>query len=160
MAVILVIFIYLIVNQVRLVRAPMASKGNVRIWLFARERVWMVMARLWCPTSRIWLLSRLSQRSRLNELKKFSGRLMIWFPPRKNVVKVFLKNRKLLSCKVTSWFLEVAKMWVSMYITYPTAKDRSLIKLGLDQAVFGTYYNGTRKEMKPIWNLKMASTAF
>ena len=33
-------------NQVRLVRASMASRGKALIWLLERLRVWMVGARL------------------------------------------------------------------------------------------------------------------
>ena len=91
--------------QVRSGRLSVRSKGNFLKWLCAKLRVVKDGGRDPGSTSLRWFLSKFSQIRRRKDLKKLGGTLVRSFSPKKMVLTVSLRCRKLTSSNSAISFL-------------------------------------------------------
>ena len=91
--------------QVRSGRLSVRSKGNFLKWLCAKLRVVKDGGKDPGSTSLRWFLSKFSQIRRRKDLKKLGGTLVRSFSPKKMVLTVSLRCRKLTSSNSAISFL-------------------------------------------------------
>ena len=86
------------------------SKGNFAKWLWDKLRVVREGGKLPGSTSFRWFLSKFNQISRRKDLKKLGGTLVKSFSPKKIVLTVSFRCKKLISSNSAISFLEKKKM--------------------------------------------------
>ena len=96
--------------QVRSGRLSVISKGNFAKWLWDKLRVVREGGKLPGSTSFRWFLSKFNQISRRKDLKKLGGTLVKSFSPKKIVLTVSFRCKKLISSNSAISFLEKKKM--------------------------------------------------
>ena len=92
--------------QVRSGRLSVMSKGNFAKWLWDKLRVVREGGKLPGSTSFRWFLSKFNQISRRKDLKKLGGTLVKSFSPKKIVLTVSFRCKKLMSSNSAISFLE------------------------------------------------------
>ena len=117
--------------QVRSGRLSVRSKGNFLKWLCAKLRVVKDGGRDPGSTSLRWFLSKFSQIRRRKDLKKLGGTLVRSFSPKKMVLTVSLRCRKLTSSNSAISFLlmkchQFLNSEAEQYRIFPTLKVRLL----------------------------------
>ena len=113
--------------QVRSGRLSVRSKGNFLKWLCAKLRVVKDGGRDPGSTSLRWFLSKFSQIRRRKDLKKLGGTLVRSFSPKKMVLTVSLRCRKLTSSNsAISFLLMKCHQFLNSghYRIFPTFKVR------------------------------------
>ena len=91
-------------------RLSVMSKGNFAKWLWDKLRVVREGGKLPGSTSFRWFLSKFNQISRRKDLKKLGGTLVKSFSPKKIVLTVSFRCKKLISSNSAISFLEKKKM--------------------------------------------------